>query len=331
MAKKIKQQKPAQQPFRDYCDTWLNVYKKGAIRNRSYDIIESLLTLHIYPMLGDLQLGSIIKQDLQTLLDNKADTLSLNSLRQIHNILKGIFYYAYSNEDIANNLMSDVAFPHYKYSSNQESKIVVLTEEEQIRLYKAALKRHKNSKLYYRIGPAVILLLSTGMRIGELFALKCSNIDLEHKEIFIDSTVSRFINRNDDDKPRCIFEIHETKTKTGIRTIPLNLWAMHAVTLMQNEIFIENDRNLLFVNEKGKIYRRADFAKSFDRLLISANIEHKSLHSLRHTFTTQMLRENLDVASLSKILGHSSSSTTYSTYVHLLSNDKEDAILSLDM
>ena len=51
MAKKVKQQKPAQQLFRDYCDTWLNVYKKGAIRNRSYDIIESVLTLHIYPII----------------------------------------------------------------------------------------------------------------------------------------------------------------------------------------------------------------------------------------------------------------------------------------
>ena len=164
-----------------------------------------------------------------------------------------------------------------------------------------------------------------------MLSLKCSNVDLVRKEIFIDSTVSSYINRSNNDDPRYAFEIHETKTKTGIRTIPLNLWAVKAITIMQNEIFIENDRNLLFANKRGKIYRNANFAKSFDKLLASANIEHKSLHSLRHSFTTQMLRENLDVACLSKILGHSSSSTTYSTYVHLLSNDKEDAILSLDI
>ena len=63
MAKKVKQQKPAQQLFRDYCDTWLNVYKKGAICNRSYDNIESILTLHIYPIIGDLQLENILTQD----------------------------------------------------------------------------------------------------------------------------------------------------------------------------------------------------------------------------------------------------------------------------
>lgn len=331
MAKKVKEQKPSQQLFCDYCNTWLNIYKKGLVRNRTYDIIDSVLTLHIYPELGCLQLGSITSSDLQVLVDQKADTLSLNYLKQIFSVLKGVFYYAISSEAILDNPMKDVVFPHYKYTAVTESNIVVLTEEEQIRLYKACLKRRKNNKFVYRIGPAVILLLSTGMRIGELFALKSSDVDLERKEISINATVSRAVPREDDSTLRCIYELHNTKTKAGTRVIPMNLWAMRATSIIKDELFIENEMNLFFTNREGKIYRHYDFAVSFDRLLRIANIEHKSLHCLRHSFTTQMLREKLDVLYLSKILGHSSSVVTYTTYTHLLTNDKEDAVQSLSI
>lgn len=331
MAKKIKEQKPAQQLFCDYCDIWLNVYKKGAVRNRTYDIKKSILTLHIYPEIGYLQLGSVTSSDLQTLIDQKADNLSLNYLRQICSTLKGVFYYAVNSEAISYNPMKDVVFPNHKYMTVEDSNIAVLTEEEQIRLYKAAFKRKKNGKITYRIGPASILLLSTGMRIGELLSLKCSDIDLEHKEISIKTTLSRAISQNDDSTKTCIYEIHRAKTKAGIRVIPLNLWAIKAVSIIKEELFVENKLNLLFTNRKGNIYNHVDFARSFDLVLKSAAIEHKSLHSIRHSFATQMIHENLDVTCLSKILGHSNSNTTYKIYVHLLNHDKENAIQSLEI
>lgn len=331
MAKKIKEQKSAQQLFCDYCNTWLNVYKKGLVHNRTYDIKESVLTLHIYPELGYLQLGSITSYDLQTLVDEKADILSLNYLRQIFSTLKEIFYYAVSSEAIPENPMKSVVFPHYKYAVVPESNATALTEEEQIRLYKAAFRRKKNGKIIYRVGPASILLLSTGMRIGELLSLKCSDIDLEQKEISIKTTLSRAVSRDEDSTKACIYEIHGTKTKAGMRVIPMNLWAIKAVSILKEELFVENKLNLLFANRKGNIYSRANFAKSFDLVLKSADIEHKSLHSIRHSFATQMIHENLDVTCLSKILGHSNSNITYKIYVHLLNHDKESAIQSLEI
>ncbi len=330
MAKKIKQQEPAQQPFRDYCDTWLVTQKKFSLRNSSYDVLESTFFLYIYPSIGDLRMEVVTTSDLQNLLNTRAETLSLNSLKKIYSALREVFYYAFTIQDLHTNPMNDVVFPYYKYSTNQGSKIVVLTEEEQIRLYKICLKRRKNKKLSFRLGPAVILLLATGMRSGELLSLKCSNIDLERKEIFIDSTVSRIKNRDEKDDTCYCYEIHSTKTKAGTRVIPLNEWAIKAIRLLQEEVFVENDMNFLFTTKQGKIYKHRMLARDFDRLLTLANIEHRTLHCLRHTFATQILRENKNMIILSSILGHTTPTTTYNTYIHLLDEEKETAIQLLD-
>ncbi|MCI8628447.1 MAG: tyrosine-type recombinase/integrase [Firmicutes bacterium] len=82
--------------------------------------------------------------------------------------------------------------------------------------------------------------------------------------------------------------------------------------------------------KQGKIYKHRMLARDFDRLLEVADIEHKLLHCLRHTFSTQMLRENENMIILSSILGHTTPTTTYHIYIHLLDEEKKTAIQLLD-
>lgn len=292
--------------------------------------MESTFHLYIYPSIGDLQLGEITTFDLQNLLETKAEILSLNSLKRIYSGLREVFYYAFITQALTVNLMSTVLFPYHKYPTDIKPKIVVLTEEKQIRLYKVCLRRRKNKKLVYRLGPVILLLLATGMRSGEVLSLRCSNIDLKNKEIRIDSTVSRIKNRNKEGEACYCYEVHSPKTKAGTRIIPLNAWAIKAITLLKEEVFVENDMDFLFTTKQGKIYKHRMLARDFDRLLEVADIEHKSLYCLRHTFSTQMLRENENMIILSSILGHTTPTTTYDTYIHLLGKEKETAIQLLD-
>ena len=82
--------------------------------------------------------------------------------------------------------------------------------------------------------------------------------------------------------------------------------------------------------KQRKIYKHRMLARVFDSLLEVADIEHKLLHCLRHTFSTQMLRENENMIILSSILGHTTPTTTYHIYIHLLDEEKKTAIQLLD-
>ncbi len=318
--------------FSDYADKWLTIHKKSMIRSSTYDILENLLSTHIYPIISDLQLHSITSKDLQKLIDDEADVLALNTLKGLFSTLNSIFYYAYLSNDIEINPMDDVVIPFHKYPLSSESKITVLTQEEQILFFKTCFKRRKNGRLCFRHGPALALLLSTGMRSGELLSLQRKNINLESREINISGTIARIKNRDKscDSDLSYIHEIHNTKSVAGKRVIPINLWAEQAIRILEDEIYIKNDNDLIFPTKTGSVYTYRVLATGFDRLLYLCNIEHRNLHCLRHSFATQMLYENEDIVSLSKILGHKSPITTYNIYIHFIDKDKEEALKLLE-
>lgn len=120
-----------QKLFSDYCINWLKIYKSRALRDSSYDVLETNMYQSILPIMRDIQLGNITSQDLQELIENKSNFLSLNTLKNIFSALKGVFYFAYLNSDIPHNPMDEVFLPKQNYQDTEENKIVVLTQEQQ--------------------------------------------------------------------------------------------------------------------------------------------------------------------------------------------------------
>ena len=174
-------------------------------------------------------------------------------------------------------------------------------------------------------------MLSTGMRIGEICALRWGNINLSDRSIKIDCTLQRIKNTDYDNETN---DIGHTKTKlsitkpksgTSIRIIPVN---NSVVCLLSKFECKNNDSFLLSGNEKPieprvLQYQIRKYAKEL-------GLEEVHAHTLRHSFATRAIEAGFDIKSLSEILGHSTTTITLDRYVHSSMNFKHANMAKLD-
>ena len=160
---------------------------------------------------------------------------------------------------------------------------------------------------HYNIG--ILLCLFTGIRIGELCALRWEDISISERTIYIHQTMQRIQRKNDDKKT--IIHISTPKSQCSIRTIPIpdNLIEMiiQFSTLQSGYFLTEND---------SKFVEPRTLQNHFKKVLREIDITDKNFHSLRHTFATRCVELGFDVKSLSEILGHASVNITMNRYVH---------------
>ena len=183
-----------------------------------------------------------------------------------------------------------------------------------------------NGKRIYQQSAAYILMLNMGLRTGELLGLLNSDIDLEHKTLTVRRGVKEIHNRNDAEETggRSI-KVDKPKSATSNHTIPLNQAAIEAVEdiYLRRESYFGEDTPLV-CDHNGDFTKPVNLCKRYYKILKAAGIEHKELHSLRHTFATTLVngvkQENGAIRSLTPkqvadLLRHSTSQITELYYV----------------
>jgi len=153
---------------------------------------------------------------------------------------------------------------------------------------------------------AVLLCLYTGMRLGELCALKWDDIDLKNKTVTISRTVQRLYVQGCATKTILV----ETSPKSAHskREIPLSAEVLELL------LKFYNGKKYVFGGDKPMEPRKMQY--HFKEILKEARLEDKNFHALRHTFATNCIEGGMDVKSLSEILGHSNVQITMNRYVH---------------
>lgn len=153
---------------------------------------------------------------------------------------------------------------------------------------------------------AVLVCLFTGLRLGELCALKWSDIDMTGKTLTVNRTVQR---------------LHTEGLKTAtalVETMPKSECSRREIPLsdMVLELFInlKNDGEYIFGG--GKPLEPRTIQYRFKKMLKDAQLPDKNFHILRHTFSTNCIEGGTDVKSLSEMLGHSDVQITLNRYVH---------------
>ena len=206
-----------------------------------------------------------------------------------------------------------------------------MTPKEISKFYAFNNKIFKNDNQFYKHVPAYLFLLNTGIRCGEAIALEWSDIDFENRICRINKNFtlvkSRDKNWNAGKRQKLV---SETKTAAGVREIPLNDRAVEMLEQIQNynrKRGIETPY-VISTDSGAQISERSLF-QSLEYALGAAEIHHIGLHGLRHTFASTLLRKGVDIAVVSKLLGHRNVTTTYNTYIHIIEEQKRNAIKAI--
>lgn len=197
-------------PFYSFCDEWLRI-NHPRLHTSTYVKYQSVLEKYIKPQLGgfypDELTSRIISDFSQKLLYEKR--LSPKTVKDILLILHSVLEYTQKNYSGRMNAIEII------YPKNEQGKIRVLSIQEQKILTEYLLTNMDLCKF------GVVLSLWTGLRIGEICALRCSNISLRDKSIQIESTIQRLKNLSPDAKTKTSVMLGPPKSPASVRTIPL--------------------------------------------------------------------------------------------------------------
>lgn len=222
-----------------------------------------------------MPIAKIKYRHLQEVLDTmRSKGLSYASLKKVRSLINQLFAHAIINEWI------DKAYGQY----------LQMGKNTPVRPHKTFTRQQINRVWQCKSVDTdlTLILLYTGMRVGELLQLKKSNVNLKQK----------------------YFDIVTSKTKSGIRIIPL-----HPRILPIVERRLEKKRKYLFVDETGQPLTYAKAATQFDKAMKAIKAKHTT-HDCRHTVATLLDAAGANKVARDRLLGHASSNVGDSVYTH---------------
>lgn len=314
--------------LQEYLNNWLRTYKLGTIKASSYDAIERTAKNQIIPYIGMIQLQEITATDIQTLLaELKEKGYSYSIVKKTHDCLNAMFVHATIANDIIKNPMLLVKM--LAKSEFEKKEIRYFSEEECALIIEECSRQYKTGKPIYQYADAYILILNTGIRLGEAIGLKKADWDKNESTLHIQRNIQS-VSKRDNGGNRVQGKqlvTKTTKTYSGDRVIPLNNAATEAIERLCEQ---HPNSECIICSSKGEMIPPERLERTFYRILKNVGISQAGLHSLRHTFASMLFKENVDIKTISELLGHASIQITLNTYVHLIGKPKHDAVAKLD-
>lgn len=289
-----------------------NIIKETSFNSMSYSlkkIKESLI--------GNMKIQKITYREVQ-LFYNSITSLSNSYIEKINILLNLIFNEAIKRTYIYMNPMINVIVPK---SEKETKEVDAFSLNEQKKIIEA-IKHDKYKDIYY-------IAMFSGMRIGEILALKVNDIDFENKEIHITRSLTRDIKSN-------VILGKSAKTYKSKRCIPIT-------SLFENELknainnMHENSNDLIFTTRKHTILSETSINSFFKRICTknkirlakkpNGKLESKvNTHMLRHTYATRCIESGMPAHVLQKLLGHKNVSTTINTYTTIFDKYRNDEV-----
>lgn len=313
----------------DYC---VNIRESTRMNYTTY--IERHINSH---KIAKIPLNRLTTADLQTFskylcesgrLDGKGG-LNAKTIRNLFNMLHKALKQAIGNQLILSNPADYVVLP-----KTSKPKISFLNLDEQTALLKAC------SGERWRIG--IVISLGTGLRIGELLALRRSSIKTDEGISYLDinKSLQRVTDFNDatKGKHKTILRESETKSDNSNRKIPLTPELSDALndyfTWQSNVAAVSKscymDDPYIICNENGGFIDPSTYRNWFKEMVRKAGLEGKvTPHTLRHTFASTALKYGMDLKNISTLLGHYSTDFTARTYVHTDLEGQYNAMLRM--
>lgn len=276
--------------FLDAAQEWLTAMKTER-KPSTYVKYSTILHNHIKPYFRNAMVSDLTDKAVE---EKISDHLSDSVHKSIYCVLNQILKYISRRYSIV------VPVLRKPVSGIKKNPVKVFSHSEQKKLVQILYQNMDLFKL------AVLTCLFTGLRLGEICALKWTDIDLENRILTVNRTVQRLA-------------VEGQKTKTAlVETIPKSVCSRREIplsdTMFKLLISFQNDKEYIFGGDKPLEPRTLQY--HFKKILKESEQESKNFHMLRHTFATNCIEGGMDVKSLCEILGHSDVQTTLRLYVH---------------
>ena len=302
--------------FKDWIYDWL-INQKNYVKESTYANYSSIVFNHLIPSLGNYTLNELTQKLLQDFLLEKFKSgrldrkggLSEKTIKDIATVLKC------SLKDAMNNNRMRMINLDFTYPKNgYKNKLYILNKTEQNKISNYVVNNLTNRNI------GILLSLYSGIRIGELCALKWSDIDFKKGVMTINKTLQRIYIKDKDNKNISKIIISTPKTKNANRDIPLNKEFSSILIKLKtknNDYILSGNENYI----EPRTYR-----KYFNKFLKEIKLNHINFHALRHTFATNCITLGVDYKTVSELLGHANVTITLNLYVHPQMSQKKKCI-----
>jgi len=317
-----------------YGEQFLSV-KKIAIKQTSYERLESTFYCHIKPRIGNVKMQDLTGEHFsnKVMKAMMADGLSYSSVKKVYDCMNAICKYAVIKRDLKFNPLDAIELPskaNFDTNDDTEGSFCAFNASERVKFIEECRKTYSTGKPVYTNAQGFILILNTGLRIGELLALKWSSIDFQKRQFVVKHNLTRV--KDENGKKTLKVTSYPKNSKT--RIIQLNNTAiklLEELKTWQTENGINSEFVICSLN--GLVVSPNSYKRTFEAICRNAGIvlqkSHK-VHVLRHTFASLLFEKGVNVKVVSEILGHSSIKITMDIYVHLLQEQNLQAVRVLD-
>ncbi len=295
--------------FNQVTKEWL-MYIKTKVKESTYLHYKNIAESKFLNVFGLYTLEELLKIDFNVYINRISKKQSPRSVRITLIVLKEILKYAELKYDV------DFKLELISMPKIPKKNVEIFDKNERIKLLNYCL----NDDNFKSLG--ILICLYTGLRIGEICALRWKDIDFENQLIWVNQTCQRVYKGKNNTK----VVISDPKTDSSNRGVPI---ASNLSKKLIKERKGHDKEDFILSCKYGKVIEPANFRYYYKKTLKELDVEYKTFHTLRHTFATNCINVGMDVKSLSEILGHANVSTTLNIYVHSSISKKQEYLNKL--
>lgn len=306
--------------FSELAEEYFRLYAPANLKESTIYNYKRVVDAHLTEYFGNKKLKDIFPAMIsdffashKAVIKGELKPLSKSSASQVRVVLQSIFSFAVSQEFIKESPVRNIIMP--KQTEEREEKRVYLTIEESQELIEVFGE-------YSPVNAAVLLMLYTGLRVGECLGLQWDDIDFEGRKIHIRHTLSNVGGKKSLSAP---------KTKSSMRTVFFNdfvygLLKKHRIEQKKLQFALGGEfahPEMVFTADNGSYKDRSSLHRSLKRKLKGTGLEFVHAHLLRHTNATILLNEGIDLKVVSEHLGHSQINVTANVYTAVLDDTRK--------
>lgn len=290
---------------------WMDTYKKNSVKPTTFDRLETSYNALLKDPISNMFVEELKTTDIQNYINRMiAAEYALSTIRKQYHLIGAYLKYACIEGVLARPIYNGVKLPTQSVVKKKKKEVYGYDKNEQMQLMKVLRTLERTGY------GAAILMMESGLRVGECLALKWEDILWERKAISVNKTLIRITNKNR-------MTVQEgAKSFTSNRTIPISSLAYKLLEQLSQKA--ETLNGYIFAGADGKPISYEAMRYQIKLACAAAEVPYKGQHAFRHTFATNCYNRGADVKVLSKLLGHSDVSITFNVYIHLYGDGLEE-------